>query len=150
LSIGKETEYFVFANYLEMLEYEGNFVLECPDINKPWPSLDQCWEFHEQRCFSQTRWYYEASEEFKEWIAKQEEEKRAKKLRKIIKAKYKMLIRKIFKEKMKLMKIKFRNTMDLSFLRLVLLTTSILGWRANDSLYSLYGLVNLGFWLRLS
>jgi hypothetical protein len=150
LDIGKETEYFVFANYLEMLQNEGCFVLEEPDIKTPWPSLDQCWEFCEQKCFSQTRWYYEASEDFKKWILEQEAEKRAKKLRRIAKAKYKLLIRRLFKEKMKMMKIKFRNTMDLSFLRLILLTTSLLGWRANDSLAGLYGLVNLGFWLTLS
>lgn len=133
-----------------MLEVGGHFIYDDLNIGTPWPSVDQCWEFHEQKCYTKTKWYYKASNEFKEWAEKEKEKREAARLRKMIKARYKHLIKTIFKNKMKELKMKFQNNVEMCFLRLVLLVTSLCGWQVNNSLAHLYGLVNLGFWLGLS
>jgi hypothetical protein len=149
LDIEKEVDYHVFGSYEEMLDVGGHFVCES-EIGTPWPSVDFTWEFHEQRCYSKTSWFYKASKEFQDWFLSEERKADNKLKRKIIKAKYKHLIRTLFKGKMKALKIKYRNSIELCFLRLVLLTTSVLGWQQSTPLAQLYGLVNLGFWMGIS
>jgi hypothetical protein len=152
LEIEKEVDYFVFGSYEEMIAVGGYFVCE-GEINTPWPSVveqDDDWDIHGQRCYSQTSWFYKASDEFKQWFLSEETKKEVKRKRRIIKARYKQLLRTLFKGKMKALKLLYRNSMEQCFLRLVLLTTSLLGWKQTSSLATLYGLVNFGFLLGIS
>lgn len=121
-----------------------------PDIKTPWPSVDDMWEGGVNRCMVRKVRYYNINSDYLEWRNQEEEKKRAALLRKKARARYKHMVRIIHKIHMKMAGIPFRNSLELCFLRLVLLTTSLYGWDSNRSLAQLYGLVNLGFMLSIS
>lgn len=148
-----DEDFYVFCSMDEILdsEFSGVLNLDALSLGTPWPVLPglECDANGNYLCRSIT-WGYKPTKEFSEWLEKNEQKEKAKELRKIAKARYRLLVRNLFRDKVALLKLKLCTRMENSFLRLVLVFISLVGWKETTLASSLAGLLCLGFSMGVS
>jgi hypothetical protein len=158
LDVVTEEQYHVFGSLDEMLDAdggdEGGYYKVCDlNLGTPWPvgpNFDIDFEYEGEVTYSKTYWYYKPNEKYNEWLSAVEAKNRALRLRKIVKGRYKHMVRVVEKIRRKVMENELAPRVKFNFLNLLLIATSILGWDNLCSFDVLYGIVNLGICLGFS
>lgn len=149
----RDEDLFVFTSLDEILdsEFSGVLNLDVLELGTPWPVVPglQCDSMGNYLCRTNI-WGYKTTPEYLEWVGKLENVRKAKEMRKVAKARYRLLVRNLFRDKIALLKWKLCTKMEYSFLRLVLSFVSLVGWKETTMSNSLAGLICLGFSMGVS